>query len=129
MLEVQDVPDISRPPAIDALILVADDAQVTTLLRQEFDDLILRDVGVLELVNQHILEALLIVLQDRRRLPEEAHRHQQQVVEVERAVAAQQLLVAPIDAGYRLLPAAFGLVAVLLGTDQLALGVGDRAQE
>ena len=59
-LEAQDVPDLGAPPAIDALIIIADAAEIAVPLRQEAQPEILGDIGVLVLVDQDVPEALVI---------------------------------------------------------------------
>ena len=60
VLEAQDVADLGAAPAVDRLVVVADAAQILVLLRQEPQPQILRDVGVLVLVDQQIAEAPLV---------------------------------------------------------------------
>jgi len=60
VLEAQDVVDLGAAPAIDRLVVVADAADIAVALRKQAQPQILRDVGVLILVHQHIEEALLV---------------------------------------------------------------------
>ena len=57
-LEAQDVADLGAAPAIDRLVVVADAAEIAMLLRQQPQPQILRDVGVLVLVDQDVAEAV-----------------------------------------------------------------------
>ena len=59
-LEFEDVLDLRAAPRVDRLVVVADAADVLVLLREQPQPQILRDVGVLVLVDQHIAEAVLI---------------------------------------------------------------------
>ena len=61
LLEAQDVVDLGAAPAIDRLVVVADTADVLLALGQQPQPQILRDVGVLVFVDQHVVEAALIV--------------------------------------------------------------------
>ena len=61
LLETQDVLDLGAAPAIDALIVVADAADIVAPLRDQPQPQILRGVGVLIFVDENIFEALLIV--------------------------------------------------------------------
>ena len=72
LLEAQDVVDLGAAPAIDRLVVVADAADVAAALRQQAQPEILRDVGVLILVDQDVAEALLIVGEHVRMLAEQA---------------------------------------------------------
>ena len=57
-LEVEDVADVGAAPAVDRLILVADDGDAAGAPRQAAHQPVLHAVGVLELVDQHVIEAL-----------------------------------------------------------------------
>ena len=59
-LEFEDVADLGAAPAVDRLVVVANTAQIAVMLRQQPQPQILREIGVLVLVNQQIAEALLI---------------------------------------------------------------------
>ena len=93
LLEFQNVADIRAAPAIDGLIVVADDAHVMPLARQQAHEHILRVVRILILVYMDIMEAIAIRLQHRRMVRQQLERFHQQVVEIERVRAAQLLLV------------------------------------
>ena len=58
VLEAQDVVDLGAAPAVDRLVVVADAAEVLARLREQPQPEILRDVGVLVLVDQHVAEAV-----------------------------------------------------------------------
>ena len=64
LLEAQDVADLGAAPGIDRLVVVADAAEILVELRQQPQPEILRDVGVLILVDQDVAEAVLIVGED-----------------------------------------------------------------
>ena len=57
LLEAQDVVHLGAAPAIDRLVVVAHAADVAGPLREQPQPEILRDVGVLILVHQHVGEA------------------------------------------------------------------------
>ena len=57
-LEVEDVADVGAAPAVDRLVLVADDGDAAGAARQQAHQPVLDAVGVLELVDQHVIEAL-----------------------------------------------------------------------
>ena len=52
--------DVRAPELVDALVVIADDAQVPVLSRQEPDQLKLGPVRVLVLVHADVPEALLV---------------------------------------------------------------------
>src|SRR3546814_5112035 len=82
LVELQDVADLGAAPAVDRLVVVADAADVLVRLRQQPQPEILRDVGVLVLVDQQVAEPLLIVLQDLRAGLEQRQVVHQQVAEI-----------------------------------------------
>ncbi len=63
-LEAQNVADLRSAPAIDRLVVVADATQIAPRLGQQPQPQILRDVGVLILVDEHIAEAAVILGED-----------------------------------------------------------------
>ncbi len=83
-LELQDVADVGAAPAVDRLVGVAHDADVAVRLAQQLDDLVLRVVGVLELVDQDVPEALLVGGAHVVVGLQQVGRHHEQVVEVQR---------------------------------------------
>ena len=82
LLEAQDVVDLGAAPAVDRLVVVADAADVRRALRQEAQPQVLRDVGVLILVDQDVAEAAMIVGEYVRVLAEEAQAFEQQIAEI-----------------------------------------------
>ena len=98
-LEVEDVAHVGAAPAVDGLVVVAHHAEVAVLLRERLDPQVLGAVGVLVLVDEQVAPALLVVGQHRRRLLEEPHRLEEQVVEVERAGGLEARGVAGVGGG------------------------------
>ena len=99
LLEAQDVADLGPAPAVDRLVVVADAADAVMRLRQQPEPEILRDVGVLILVHQQVLEALLIVGEHVLVPGEEGEVVQQQVAEVDGVHRAQPLLIGGVELG------------------------------
>ncbi len=127
-LEVQDVADIGRAPGVDRLIGVAHNADVAVAAGQQPRELVLRHVGVLELVDQHVEEALLVLLAGCLVLAQQLHRAQDHVVEVEGVVRLQRGLVAVVRARDDLAEVVAHAGGVGAGRRQLALGAGDGGQ-
>jgi hypothetical protein len=92
-LEVQDVLDVRAAPGIDRLVLVPHDGDVPLRAHQVADQLVLRAVGVLVFVHEHVAEAPPVGL-PHGLVGQQVHRPQQQVVEVHRLGLAQRGLVA-----------------------------------
>ena len=125
VLEVEDVADVRASPLVDRLIAVAHDAHVAVLGREEPDDAVLRAVGVLVLVDEHVAPEPAVVGEDVRDLGEEPDDQQQQVVEVDGARLAQALLVARVDERGLLLPRPPRVAQRLGHRDHLVLEVRD----
>ena len=125
LLEFKDVPDVRPAPAVDRLVRVAHHADVPVRARDVPRDGELRAVRVLVLVDEHVA---IPVARDAPQflvaLEREGHAHQE-VVEVERLVALEDLLVRLV----RLRHLARGEVGRVLaehrGIHQLVLGVAD----
>ena len=81
--KVQDVFNVSTPPAVDTLVGIPDDADVFILVRQHVDQLILGVVGVLVLVDVDVVEAVLVEFQRFRVLLKQLDGLHNQVVKVE----------------------------------------------
>ena len=92
-LEFQDLPDLRAAPAVDALVVVTDHAEVAAEAGKLREQRELGVVGVLVLVDEKIPVAPLVLLQQRRVLSEQRQRQEQQVVEVHRAHRAQPELI------------------------------------
>ena len=97
LLEAQDVVDFRPAPAIDRLVVIAHAADVLVALREKPQPQVLRHVGVLVFVHQHVFEAALILLQHVRVLLEDAQHLEQQVAEVGGVHHLQPLLVFGIE--------------------------------
>ena len=92
-LEIQNIADVRSPPAIDRLVLVAHHADVAVAFREQPHQVVLGAVGVLVFVDHHVaqppvpgLAGALVVLQ-------QAHRFEQQIVEIQGIGRAQRLFV------------------------------------
>ena len=94
--------------------------------RQQHHQVVLNHIGVLVLVDQDVLEALSILVQNIGVLPEEADRVAEQVVEVHGPGRQQAGLVTDEDLADPLLVRAHGVLHVLPGGAPLVLGRRDR---
>ena len=128
-LEVEDVPQVSSTPGEDRLIVVADDGQVLLPTREVSQEHVLRAVRVLVLVDEDVLEAILPVVHRVIARLEQPHGEEEQVVEVERVVLAQEALVARPDDGRDPLQLAAGARGQVRGAAQLVLRVRDRGRD
>ena len=150
LLEVHDVADVGAAERVDRLVGVADDHQlggrhaVGSLLGREVpvvrrllelvgaqlvDQGVLRVVGVLVLVDQHVAEPAAVGLADVRELLEQVDGEHDQVVEVEGVGLAQAALVHRVRRRHRLLEAVAGVLRGVLGVAQVVLVVADPVQD
>ena len=82
VLEAQDVADLRAAPAIDRLVVVADATDVAFALGQKAQPQVLRDVGILILVDQDVAETALIVGKHVLVLCEELEAKQEEIAEI-----------------------------------------------
>lgn len=71
LLEAQDVFHFRTAPGIDALIVVADAADIAVRLREQTEPEILHQIGVLVLVHQNVPPGLLVAGEHVRLLAQE----------------------------------------------------------
>ena len=128
-LEVEDVPDVGATPAVDRLVVVADDREVAVLRRERPDPQILRPVRVLVLVDVEVAPPILVPGQRLGRLVEQPDGLEQEVVEVERARALEALRVADREPGDRPLVVVDGVLAQERRVEHLVLGPADRPED
>ena len=103
--EVEQVLDRGSPERVDALVHVADDEDVAPLPGEQGRPPRLRVVRVLELVDQHVREALLVVLRERPGIDRRPRRMRMMRSSKSNAEASvQPVLVLGVDLGDRSLP-------------------------
>ena len=104
--EAEDVVDRRAPERVDRLVIVTDDGDVAMGLGQEIDELRLRPVRVLELIDEDVPEAAGDGGARGRRVAHESQGQGHLVAEVHEPVRRQQLLVASVGSGqFALTPA------------------------
>ena len=84
LFKIQDVLDVGPPEAVDALIVVAYHADVAVSPCQQTGQQILQMVGVLILVDEDVAELALVVGQRLPVRPQQIHRVEDDIVEVQR---------------------------------------------
>ena len=124
-LEAQDHAVIAAAPGVDRLIVVADDRNVAVVGGQQRHEAILRDIDVLILVDQHVLEALLVLAPGIRVAFQQIDRTDDQIVEIERVGLGQAALVFLIDVADALAQECGLLLEILLRPNQRVLGFAD----
>jgi nitrogen regulatory protein PII len=121
-LEVEDVAHVGAAPAVDRLVVVADDAQVRRAPRQVVDQIVLDAVGVLELVDEHVIE-LVGQLRPDDGIAAQLERLEQQIAEVDAVGLLEPLLIDGIDARHQIAEVVVALQ--LVGTFAAVLGAVD----
>ena len=99
LLEAQDVADLGAAPAVDRLVVVADDAEVAVGGGEQAQPEVLRDVGVLVLVDEDVAEPALVLRQHVGVALQDGEDVHQQVAEVAGVEDAQPLLVLGVELG------------------------------
>ena len=97
LFHVEQVGDFRAAPAVNALVIVADDAQVAMLLRQRLHQLELRGVGVLVFIHHHVAVLRAAGASASGCSLEKPQREQDQVVEIHGIAGAQGGLVTRAD--------------------------------
>ncbi|MNM52321.1 hypothetical protein D3C81_633980 [compost metagenome] len=95
-----DVLDLGAAPAVNRLVVVADHHQAVATLGQQSQPGVLHGVGILELVDQHMAEAPLVVFEQAGVVAPQVQGAQQQLGEVDDAGALAGCLVGFIDAAH-----------------------------
>ena len=94
---LMDVLDLRPAPAVNRLVVVADHHQAVAALAEQAQPGVLHGVGVLELVDQNMPEALLVMRQQARVIAPQVERTQQQFGEVDHASPQARCLVGFVD--------------------------------
>ena len=92
--EVEQVGDFRAAPAVDALVVIADDAEVAMNLRERMDEFELRGVRVLILVHHDVAIFGAAGFEGVGMFAEQAQREQNQIVEVHGVAGVQRGFVA-----------------------------------
>ena len=92
-LEMLHVGDVGAAKRVDRLVVVADREDRGMRAREQLQPLVLQRVGVLELVDEHVREAALVVLAQRFVARQQLVAAQQQLGEIDDALALARLLV------------------------------------
>ena len=130
VLELQQVAEVGAAELVDALSVVADDHDAAVLLGEHAHELPLRDVRVLELVDEDVPEPLLVAVQRFGVLAEQPHGEHEQIVEVDGRRLGQPALVLGVHLGdARARPGRRPCSAYSAGSDELVLQRADLRVE
>ncbi len=95
--EALDVLDLGAAPAVDGLVIVADDHHFAAVASQHPQPGVLDTVGILELIHQDVLEAVAVVLEDVGLAQPQLVGAQQEFCEVHQPGAIAGLLIGLVD--------------------------------
>ena len=129
LFEVEDVADVGAAPRVDRLVIVADDADVSMRRREQPQELELRAVGVLVLVDEDVAKALLPLCEYVGATVPEARHLADEIVEVERAKLAEGRLVARVDDLGHLVVLVDARVGQIARLCERVLGVRDARED
>ncbi|MPN10536.1 hypothetical protein SDC9_157831 [bioreactor metagenome] len=122
--KAQHIAVIGAAPAVNGLVFIAHHKYVAVKRRQVDQQLILGQVGILELVYQHVFEAVGVFVANFGVFAQQARSPEQQIVKIDGVVEVQQLFIAGIHAGNDLI--AVGIGGDVAGGEQIVLGRRDR---
>ena len=111
-------------PAVNRLVVVADDAERAMPPHERLGQLELDAVGVLVLVDLQVVEAGLMAGKDFGKVTEEPMREQQEIVEIDAAAALEGLLIAAISGRRQEIEIVFDELGRLLGEDAARFSSG-----
>ena len=107
LLELQDIGHFRAAPRVDRLVVVPHHADILAVLCEQAEPKVLDLVGVLIFVDQDVFEAVLVLLQHIRMLPEDVEHVQQQIAEIAsvqrlqaRLIGLVQLSAASVGVGF-----------------------------
>ena len=113
-VKLQDVSEIGSPPAVDALVVVAHDAEIVVFAAEQAEKFVLQFVGILILVDHDVLVAFTGLPPEIVVLFEDAVAEHQQIIEIDEIVLFDVALVGLVD------PCGFLVIGKLrLGDDLL----------
>ena len=127
--KVDDIADVRAAPCVNALIRVADDADVSPFLGQQLRQRVLGVVRILVFVDEDILKAVLVFFPHVFVLLQQAHGQAQQVVEVHSVVFLQLLFIQRIYLGDFLGVEIAGPAGKFIGVHQGVLRRRNRPQD
>ena len=99
LFKVQNIRDVRAAEFVNALVIVADDADIALFPHELLHQKILQAVRVLILVDEHITELAAVVLAHLALLLQQRDRMEKNVVKVERVCLGESLHIADINPG------------------------------
>ncbi len=132
VFKAENVFPIGSAPAIDRLVFVAHNKELTVFCRKLLHKNILRVVGVLIFIYEDVGVAMMICRQNIRIFLEQPHRFHQEVIKIKRIVLEQEALVSLIAHRVEFVPiapAARQVAGELFGGNKAVFCVGDTTKD
>ncbi len=124
--EAFDIGGVGAAPGVDRLVVIAHAGERAARPGQQFQQRILRGVGVLVFVHQQIAQALAPGIAQGFVLLQQLHRQPDQVIEIDRVERRQTLLVLAVDIGRLAFARALRQLGGALGREAVGLGARDQ---
>lgn len=121
-LEFEDVSDLRAAPAVDGLIVIADDADVVGRADELLEEAHLEGVGVLELIDGDACIDFPEVFADVGVLAEDLLGEEEEVIEIDGVLGAEFVLVSDGELGEE-------IVLEVSDVDALVFGLGDFCED
>ena len=130
LLEGEDIFDGGTAEFINALVVIAHDAQITVAAGQKADQKILGVVGVLIFIHHDVAVAALVFLQHLRVFTEQPDGKQDDIIEIQGVGGLEHLLIAAVDLGGDLQGEVIpGRICHPLGGQHFILGSADIGKQ
>ena len=93
LFKIQNIADICPTPAIDALVIIPDHAEIFIFCRKHCHQLILACICILIFIHHNIAESFLIFFQNNGKLTEQQNGFINQIVKIQRVVFLKHFLI------------------------------------
>ena len=128
LLKIEDVFDVRAAESVYRLVIVTDDADILSSAGEQAREFILALVGILILVNVDVFKLVLIELQHFVICVKKFDGEMQKIIEVQRVVLPQRVLIHRVDLGDDVLKVAVGYLGERFGCQEIVFGTADVAE-
>ena len=128
LLKIEDVFDVRAAEGVYGLVIVTDDADILSSAGKQARQFILALVGILILVDVDIFKLVLIELQHFVVGFKEFDGEMQKIIEVQRVVLPQRVLIHRVDLGDDVLKVAVGEFGEIRRGSEIVFGAADVAE-
>ena len=121
--------DFRSSPTVDRLVIITDDTDAAVVFDEGLDDQELNAVGVLILVDLHVVKAVLMLFEDLGVFGKKGVRLEEEIVEVEGGGRFEGVLVAAIGDGGEDVAVVVAMFGGVLGTDAVHFPAADAGEQ